>query len=415
MSGNIGKRSWLPVSLLIVVSLLLTACGAPSAAPAAPAAAPTSAPTAPAPAATTAMTTTAAAPAATTAMTTTAAAPAATTAMTTTAAAPAATTAMTTTAATPAATTAMTTTAATPAAVAAGSKGTIVFIPKSTSATFYLFLVKGAQDKAKELGYTIDYQGPATEADIASQVDLVRNNTSKKPAGILLAALDSKALIPPVEEAIKAGVPVVMVDSGIDSTAPVASITTDNYKGGTMAGDEMVKELGGKGTVADLGIQAGSVSSQRSKGFDDVIAKAAGMKVLPTQWTDADAAKSLNIATDLITGNPTLAGIFCAAAPIASGAAQAAKAKGLDKKVKIITFDPSPEILPLMQDGTINAIIAQDPYQMGYQGVAAIDAFIKGQKIANPNIQLPPVLITPDNYNTPEVQKLLQTPDKFQK
>ena len=77
------------------------------------------------------------------------------------------------------------------------SQGTIVFIPKSTSATFYLFLVKGAKDRAKELGYKIDYQGPATESEIASQVDLVRNITKSKPAGILLAALDSKGLIPP--------------------------------------------------------------------------------------------------------------------------------------------------------------------------------------------------------------------------
>ena len=68
-------------------------------------------------------------------------------------------------------------------------KGEIVFVPKSTSATFYLFLVKGAQDKAKELGYTIDYQGPATEADIAAQVDLVRNLTKKKPAGISVGSL----------------------------------------------------------------------------------------------------------------------------------------------------------------------------------------------------------------------------------
>ena len=79
---------------------------------------------------------------------------------------------------------------------------TIVFIPKSTSATFYLFLVKGAQDRAKELGYKIDYQGPSNEADMNSQVDLVRNITTKRPAGILLAALDSQALIPPVEAAI---------------------------------------------------------------------------------------------------------------------------------------------------------------------------------------------------------------------
>jgi ribose transport system substrate-binding protein len=304
------------------------------------------------------------------------------------------------------------------AAAAAGGncpKGEIVFIPKSTSATFYLFLVKGAQDKAKELGYCIDYQGPATEADIAAQVDLVRNITKKKPAGILLAALDSKALIPPVEEAMKAGVPVVMVDSGVDGDAPVASILTDQVAGGTMAGEQMAKLLSQKGLVSDLGIQAGSVSSGRSKGFQDTVAKYKDMKALPTQWTDADAAKSLNIATDQITGNPTLAGFFSAAAPIAVGAAQAAKAKGIDKKAKIITFDPSPEILPLFEDGTINAIIAQDPYQMGFQGVAAVDKFKSGQKIDPKNVLLTPVLITPENYKSAEVQKLLQTPDKFQK
>ena len=294
-----------------------------------------------------------------------------------------------------------------------GSKGEIVFIPKSTSATFYLFLVKGAQDKAKELGYTIDYQGPATEADVAAQVDLLRNIIKKKPAGILLAALDSKALIPPIEEAMKAGIPVVMVDSGVDSAAPVASILTDQVKGGQMAGEEMVKLLGGKGLVADHGIQAGSVSAGRSQGFQEA-AKKGGLTTLETQWTSCDPAKSLNISADELTGHPDLAGIFNACAA-STGDAQALKAKGLDKKVKIVAFDPSPEVLPLFDDGTIQAIIAQDPYQMGFQGVAALDAFKNGQPIANKNVQLAPVLITPENIKSPEVQKLLQTPDKFQK
>ncbi len=292
-------------------------------------------------------------------------------------------------------------------------KGEIVFIPKSTSATFYLFLVKGAQDKAKALGYCIDYQGPATEADIAAQVDLVRNITKKKPAGILLAALDSKALIPPIEEAMKAGVPVVMVDSGVDSDAPVASILTDQVKGGQMAGEQMAKLLGGKGLVADHGIQAGSVSAGRSKGFQEA-AKAGGLTTLDTQWTNADSAKSMNISTDELTAHPDLAGIFNACAA-SVGDAQAVKAKGLDKKVKIVAFDPSPEVLPLFNDGTISAIIAQDPYQMGFQGVAALDTFKNGGKVDNKNVQLAPVLITPENVNTPEVKALLQTPDKFQK
>jgi len=291
---------------------------------------------------------------------------------------------------------------------------TIVFIPKSTSATFYLFLVKGAQDKAKELGYTIDYLGPATEADVAAQVDFVRTIVKRKPAGILLAALDSKALIPPVEEAMKAGVPVAMVDSGIDSDAPVASIITDQVKGGLMAGEEMGRLLGGKGLVADHGIQAGSVSAGRSRGFQEAIKKFPHMKALPTKWTDADTAKSMNITTDELTAHPDLAGIFNACAASA-GDAEAVKAKNLKGKVKIVAFDPSPEVLPLFDDGTISALIAQDPYQMGYQGVAAIDAFRKKMPIAKKKVLLPPVLITPENVKTPEVQKLLQTPEKFQK
>ncbi len=298
-------------------------------------------------------------------------------------------------------------------ASAADSK-TIVFIPKSTSATFYLFLVKGAQDKAKELGYTIDYLGPATEADVAAQVDFVRTIVKRKPAGILLAALDSKALIPPVEEAMKAGVPVAMVDSGIDSDAPVASVITDQVKGGVMAGEAMAKLLGGKGLVADHGIQAGSVSAGRSKGFQEAIARNPGMRALATKWTDADTAKSMNITSDELTGNPDLAGIFNACAA-SVGDAQAVKARKLNGKVKIVAFDPSPEVLPLFDEGTINAIIAQDPYQMGYQGVAAIDAFKKGKPIANKKVLLPPVLITPENVKSAAVQKLLQTPEKFKK
>jgi ribose transport system substrate-binding protein len=291
---------------------------------------------------------------------------------------------------------------------------TIVFIPKSTSATFYLFLLKGATDKAEELGgYEIEYTGPSTEADISAQVDFVRNITAKKPAGILLAALDSEALIPPVKEAIDGGVPVAMVDSGINSDIPYGSFVTDQYAGGYMAGQEMAKLLNGKGLVANLGIQAGSMSAQRSVGFKEAIEEYPDMEVLTVQWTNADAALSLNIATDLLNGNPELKGFFSAAAPIAVGIVQALNAKGSAKDVKVITFDPSPEVLPMFDDGSIHAFIAQDPYMMGYKGVEVIDKVIKGETISDRNIQIDPVLITPENVNDDEIQALLQTPDKF--
>jgi ribose transport system substrate-binding protein len=119
----------------------------------------------------------------------------------------------------------------------------------------------------------------------------------------------------------------------------------------------MPKLLGEKALVANLGIQAGSVSSKRSIGFNDAIAKFPNMKVLPTQWTNADAATSLNIASDLLHGNPELVGIFSACTLTAVGACQAVKAKGLEQKLKVVTFDPSPEILPRFEAGVINALL----------------------------------------------------------
>ncbi len=291
---------------------------------------------------------------------------------------------------------------------------TIVFIPKSTDVTYWLFLRKGAVDKGEELGYKIDYQGVARESEIAGQVSLVSNIAASKPAGILMAATDAKALVPPVEQAIKDGVPIIMVDSGVDSDAPYASITTDNFDGAYQAGKLLAEMIGKKGKVINLGITAGSETGvQRSEGFIKAIKEYPDIELLPVQWTMAEAATAMNITSDLLTANPDINGIFSAAAPMGVGAAQALKARELDKKIKLITFDPSPEVLPLFEEGVIHAIISQDPYQMGYRGVEMLDTVIKGGTIEQKKIQIPVVVITPENYNEPEVQKLLQTPDKF--
>lgn len=301
--------------------------------------------------------------------------------------------------------------------VRAGESKTIVFIPKSTNTTFYLFLRKGAADKAAELGYTVDYQGVASESEVMGQVNLFNNIAATRPAGILCAAIDAKAMQPAVKAAIDAGIPVVMVDATIeDTTIPVANITADNHQGGRLGADLLAKLLGEKGKVANLGISAGSHTGlQRSQGFIDGIAAYPAMSVLPVQWTEADPARSLNVTTDLLNGNPDLAGVYGAAAAMGVGAAQAIKARGLDKQVKIVHFDPSPEVLPLFEQGSIQAIVSQDPYQMGYRGVDIIHRFLQGEAIpeSEKNVQIPTVAITPENYNNPEIQALLQTPDKF--
>jgi ABC-type sugar transport system substrate-binding protein len=291
-------------------------------------------------------------------------------------------------------------------------KGTIVFIPKSTDVSYWLWVKAGVEARAAELGYSTDYQGVPREIDIAQQADLVRNVAATKPAGIVMAATDAEALVAPVEEAIAAGVPVVMVDSGVNSDAPYANITTDNLGAAAEGARVLADLIGGKGKVGNLGILAGSqTGSERDKGFLDEIAKYPDITVLPTQFTGCDPALALNAATDLLTANPDIVGFYSACGPNGLGIAQAVKALGLEGKVAIVTFDPNPEVTPLFEDGTITAMIAQNPYSMGVQGVDAIDAVINGRPIAQKNVLIPAVIITKDNFNTPEVQALVTLPE----
>jgi ribose transport system substrate-binding protein len=228
-----------------------------------------------------------------------------------------------------------------------------------------------------------------------------------------MAATDAEALIPPVEEAIAAGVPVVMVDSGVNSDAPLAVITTDNLAAAAEGARVLADLVGGEGKVANLGILAGSqTGSERDSGFlDEIAANYPNIEVLPTIFTGCDPAEALNAATDLLTANPDIKGFYSACAANGLGAAQAVKALGLQGQVAIVTFDPNPEVMPLFEDGTIAAIIAQNPYSMGVQGVDAIDAAIKGYAIRNKNVMIPAVVITMENYELPEIQALVTLPE----
>ncbi len=291
----------------------------------------------------------------------------------------------------------------------APSKGSIVFVPKSTDASYWLIIKKGAEDRAKTLGYTIDYQGVAKASDIAGQVDLVHNLITRKPAGILLAATDAKALAGTAEEAAKAGVPLVTVDAGVTGDAPLTYIATDNLGASRDAAKALAAMIGEKGKVADIGLDAGSqTGTEREKGFADEMKLHPGITVVPVQYTKGcDPATALNTATDILTANPDLVGIYAAGGPCGLGVAQAVKAKGLQGKVKIVTFDPSPDTVPLFEEGTIHGLVAQDPYQMGYCGVTAVDAAINKKAIPVKQVAIGVVVITKDNYKTPAVQKLL--------
>jgi ribose transport system substrate-binding protein len=293
----------------------------------------------------------------------------------------------------------------------AGAEKTAVFIPKATNSTFWLALLKGAQDAGKKLGYKVLYQGVAEQTDIAGQVNVVNDMVSRKVSGILIAATDAKALAPAVENAIKKGVPVITVDSGVDSDAPYAYIATDNLGAARVAADTLAALINLKGVVGDIGITAGSVTGrQREDGFvSRMKEKYPGIRVVAVQYAACDPAKALNIATDMLTGNPTLNAFYGACDGAGTGAAQLVKQRQLKGKVKTVAFDVSPEEFQLFLDGYVDAMIVQDPYTMGYTGMEDLDKVVKGGHIDKKIIQIPAVVVSKANLKESKVQSLLKS------
>ena len=202
------------------------------------------------------------------------------------------------------------------------------------------------------------YKGTASQADIAGQVNLVNDMVSRKVSGVMIAATDAKALVDPVEKAVAAGVPVVTLDSGVDSQKPYAYIATDNIAAAKTAADVLGGLIAGKGTVGDIGITAGSQTGrEREDGFvKQIKAKYPEVKVLAVQYTGCDPAKSLNIATDMLTGNPGLVGFYGACDGPGTGIAQLVKQRNLKGKIKSVSFDVSPDQFLLFLDGYLDAL-----------------------------------------------------------
>lgn len=292
------------------------------------------------------------------------------------------------------------------------SSRVLVFIPKTTNSQFWVAIWDGAKKAAKELGYkNVLFQGVASGSDVVGQLNLLNDVATSKPAGILLAAIDSKSLKDPVEKAIASGVPVVTVNSGVGSDKVKTHVATDNYSAAASAADALAELMGKQGIVADIGIDAGSQTGrERENGFRDTMTKKyPKIKVLPVQYAQGDVSRAMNTMSDLLTGNPGITGIYCAQDVAGTGVAQLLKQRGsaVKDKIKVISFDASPDEFLLFLDGFIDGMIVQDPFTQGYMGVYAIDAVINGKPIEKSFIATPTRLITLQNMEESDIYDLL--------
>lgn len=296
---------------------------------------------------------------------------------------------------------------AAPTEAAANEPLDIALIVKSVDSEYWLTVKAGAEKAAKELGVNLTFKGATTETDIAGQVGIVENTISQKADAIVLAASDTKALVPPVEKAVANNIPVITIDSGIDSDKPASFISTDNKKAAEIGAQVLAEMTGKKGEVAVVNFVPGAATAvMREEGFKNGIKQFPDMEIVSIQYSQSDKARAMDVTNDILTGHPNVVGIFGANNRSALGAAQAVKQKGLAGKVKLIAFDADPDEIQALQDGTIQALIVQNPFKMGYEGVINAVKAIKGEQVEK-QIDTGVTVVTMENFNDAEIQQLL--------
>ena len=292
-------------------------------------------------------------------------------------------------------------------------KPVIAVIPKGVSHFFWLSIKSGADAAAKDLSVTVDWQGPASETDYARQLSIVEDAINRRVDGIVLAPSHGDTMVPIVERAMKAGIPVTIFDSGINSQNYVSYVATDNFQGGVVAAERMAKRLGEKGKVAILGVKKGSVSTdEREDGFRQTIEKKfPNIKIVQHLYGEANMAISADRATDILTGNPDLNGLFASNESSIVGAVSAVRQKGAAGKVILVGFDATSKLVEDVKAGAIDSLVLQNPYKMGYEGVKTIvDKLNKKEPLRR--IDTGVSLLTKENVETPEIQALIKEPGK---
>ena len=307
------------------------------------------------------------------------------------------------------------------ARAAAGGGGkplTIAVVPKGTTHEFWKAIHAGAVQAQRELSaqgdsVTIIWKGPLREDDRELQVQVVEGFISQGVSGIVLAPLDKHALVRPVEEARRAGVPTVIIDSGLDSDSIVGYVATDNVKGGQLAADRLGELLGGKGKVLLLRYQEGSASTMdRERGFlERMRANHPGITVIssdqyagPTRETAKRAAENL-----LNRHGADLQGVFTVNESSTIGMLLALQDIGRVGKIRLVGFDAGQTLVDALRARQLDGLVVQNPMRMGYLGVKTMADHLRGRPVER-LVDTGVMVVTPDNLETPEAQAAVNPP-----
>ena len=299
-----------------------------------------------------------------------------------------------------------------------GSSFAIGVVPKGTTHEFWKTIHAGAAKAVQELEASgihvaMTWKGPLREDDREQQVQVVEGFLSQGVSGIVLAPLDDRALVRPVEEAKAAGIPTVIIDSDLQSKQIVSFVATDNYKGGQLAADRMAEVLHDTGKVLLLRYQEGSASTTfRESGFLDRMKSAhPSIQVIssdqyagPTRDTAKRGSENL-----LNRYGSEITGVFCVNESSTAGMLLALQDIDRAGKIAFIGFDSSQVFTEALANGQLSGLVVQNPLNMGYLGVKTLIAHLQGTPV-EARIDTGVWMVTKDNLGDTATQELLKPP-----
>jgi ribose transport system substrate-binding protein len=280
-----------------------------------------------------------------------------------------------------------------------GGAKTIAFIQGVAGDQFYITMQCGIQDAAKKAGATVKVQGPQ-KFDPTLQKPIVDSVVASKPDAILVAPTDVSAMQAPLKAAADAGIKVVLVDTTVnDPSFAVSQISSDNIGGGKAAFDAIKQLAPGGGKVLVVSVDPGiSTTDARVKGFEDATKADSSFTYLGVQYSHNEPATAAKIVTAALQKDPDIVGVFATNLFAAEGTATGIRQAGKQKQVKVIGFDAGPDQVKALSDGTVQALVAQQPGTIGTDGVEQAMAALDG-KTTKKKIQTGFTIVTKENMN----------------
>ncbi|MGY1692887.1 ABC transporter substrate-binding protein [Geodermatophilus sp. SYSU D01105] len=282
---------------------------------------------------------------------------------------------------------------------AAGGGGDyeVAFVQGVAGDEFYITMECGIQEAAQELGVEVTVQGPQ-QFDPALQTPIVDSVVASQPDGLLIAPTDVSGMFRPIKAAADAGITVGLVDTTLeDPSMAVTQVASDNEGGGAAAFQAIQEANPDGGTVLVVGHEPGiSTNEARIKGFLDALAEDPKFTALPTQYAQNDPAEGARIVTSTLQANPDLIGIFGTNLFAAEGAATGLRQAGAEQQVTVVGFDAGPAQVEALQNGTVQALVAQQPAEIGRQGLEQVVASLNGEE-TQAEIQTGFTILTQDN------------------